>query len=49
MDISRYYEIDIVNPTINKRRANIGVGFQDQNDAVNFKMELQEYESSMDR
>ena len=49
MDSSLYFVIDIVNPNNNKRRANIGVGCQDRNDAMNFKMGLQENRHSMSR
>lgn len=45
-DSSRYFVIRISDEQRNKE-AHIGIGFRERNDALNFKMSLQEYENTM--
>ncbi len=45
-DSSRYFVIRISDEKRNKE-AHVGVGFRERNDALNFRMSLQEYENAM--
>lgn len=46
VDSSRYFVIRISDERT-KREAHIGIGFRERNDAMNFKMSLNEYENAM--
>jgi len=46
VDSSRYFAIRISDET-SKREAHVGIGFRERNDALSFKMSLQEYENTM--
>jgi hypothetical protein len=46
VDSSRYFAIKIENKT-SGRTAHIGVGFREREDAINFRMALQDYERSI--
>lgn len=48
VDSSRYFVLRIFNPQT-KREATIGIGFRERNDAVNFRMGMQDYERSIQR
>lgn len=48
VDSSRYFVLRIFNEKTN-REAHIGLGFRERNDAVNFKMGMQDYERSIQR
>lgn len=45
-DSSRYFVIRISDEK-RKKEAHVGIGFRERNDALNFKMSLQDYENSM--
>jgi len=46
VDSSRYFAIRISDES-SGREAHVGMGFRERNDALNFKMSLQEYENTM--
>lgn len=46
VDSSRYFAVRISDENTG-REANIGMGFRERNDALNFKMSLQDYENAM--
>mmetsp|Transcript_17894 Transcript_17894/g.32403 ORF Transcript_17894/g.32403 Transcript_17894/m.32403 type:complete len:306 (-) Transcript_17894:270-1187(-) len=48
VDSSRYFCIKIGDPRTG-REAHIGMGFRDRDDAINFKMSLQDYEKTLRR